>query len=161
MTDREQITPDPVRDFEHDHARLGALLSEVRELIQSLQKKGRFDEVHGALCSRLDDLREELLFHFVREEEALFPFIAEQLPDLRDAVARLQSSHDTICGTVLRMSHMTGALSGRLPRFLVLFERFEEAYSIHARDEREVLRNAGSRLGPEQRRLLAELVLGL
>ncbi len=160
------MDPDPIRAFEHDHASLTILVFNVRDLIASVER-GQLTcaDVHAELASALTGLGEGLLTHFAREEEGLYPFIADQFPDLRDAVARLQSEHDTICGAALRMSHVGSsgpdALRANFKLVGEVFRRFETAYATHAHEERELLRSVGNQIDEPQRGLLAALTEGL
>ncbi|MFO0547844.1 MAG: hemerythrin domain-containing protein [Polyangiaceae bacterium] len=157
---------DPIRDFEHDHAHVNALVSKIRELLAAAEARATPSaEQNQGLARAFDELRDALLAHFAREEEALFPFIARQLPEFADAVERLQLSHDALCGTVLRISYLAtasrGADTAPLIRILELFDRFDAAYEIHARDESDLLSAVSAHLDPHQRRELAGLIEGL
>jgi hypothetical protein len=146
---------DPLVALEHDHVHLSRLVADLRAMIGELPNDAARGDLAEEITATLATLRDDLFEHFGREEEALFPYLMETLPDLRAAVARLEDAHDRICGTLSRI-HAVGAKGGsalREQRHLVtqLFSRFEGEYVAHARHESEFLRNLGARLGDEGR----------
>lgn len=146
---------DPLVALEHDHVHLSRLVADLRTMIGELGSDSARHDLAEEITATLATLRDDLFEHFGREEEALFPYLMETLPDLRAAVARLEDAHDRICGTLSRI-HAVGAKGGsamRDQRSLVtqLFSRFEAEYVAHARHESEFLRNLGARLGDHDR----------
>ncbi len=142
---------DPVLELLHDHEDLNQLVRDVGELAR------RDDGVDPrALEAQLGELREQMFLHFAREEEGLFPSIAQALPDTADDVAALLVAHDAVCGALARMLH--AARSGSPVQVRVIFERFESAYTAHARAERAFLQSLAGRLSPEDARDLSALV---
>jgi iron-sulfur cluster repair protein YtfE (RIC family) len=114
------------------------------------------------LIDRLEILREELLRHFAVEEEGLFPFLLATFPAKADAVERLASAHDTICGALVRLSHLAAREGEASTAALVtLYERFEGAYAKHSQDEASLFADLGRTLSGPQRAQLAELLRGL
>jgi hypothetical protein len=152
------MDPDPVKGLEHDHVAFSAIVAQVKD--SPLRPLG---DVAGDLraCRLVESLRDDLLAHFAKEEEALFPFIARGLPEFAEGIERLLSGHETVCGSIVRLAHCLS--NGGRPHdgAVALFERFERAYSEHARAEVVLLREVGGRLDPEQRRTLAALLDGL
>lgn len=146
---------DPVRELTHDHADLNRRVLEVGAMIA-----GRRTEPDGALVAHLSELREHLFLHFAREEEGLFPFVAEELPELAEHVNAMSIAHDAICGGLARMIHMASTEAKPI-MLLNLFERFEAAYAQHATVEAELLRSLQGRLDADQLTRLAALVRGL
>ncbi len=147
---------DAVSEFEHSHGQLSELVVKLRGMLSP----GTSSRDGAALVKLLKDLREELLLHFAREEEGLFPFVRAHVADQKNVVDRLEAAHDGICGAVVRLAH----LAEREPSPSGLrntFERFERAYAEHGRAEGELLRTLGQRLEPTHRAELAELVRGL
>lgn len=147
-----------LQPFEHDHAELTSLVIELRDTVRRLAADEAPSEgLHDSLEETLDVLREELLSHFAREEEGLFPFVSTELPHFGDQVTRLQSAHDRICGIAVRMSH------ARRNRAQVIgaFERFDEIYSEHAQEERRFLQAVAAELDDTQRAELLQIVEGL
>lgn len=148
---------DPVSRFEHSHAHLTKLVLEVREL------------VHGGtrerLVSRLTLLSDELLRHFADEEEGLYPFLRAHVPSKAAAVDRLESGHDAVCGSVVRLAHLVShdprALDADRHAVVAPFERFEAAYTAHSREEAALLEELSRTLDPRQRAQLAEILRGL
>ena len=147
----------PVLHFGHAHAHLGQLTRELaallREDVESIGSEAR-DEL-PALAS---ELRDELLEHFANEEEGLFPFIRRYFPEKRDAVDRLQASHDIICGALVRFSF----LAERSPEISndarLAYQRFEAAYGNHSRDEAELLDEFAQVVTPAQQAELETLL---
>lgn len=152
-------TTDPVADLVHDHADINR---RVLALGSSLRALGREDG-HGlalALAGPLGELRELLFLHFAREEEALFPFVVETVPELTEQVHAMALAHDAICGGLARMFHLARANAEPLA-ITAVFARFEAAYGSHAEAEAELLERLTERLDPDHRARLAELVRGL
>jgi iron-sulfur cluster repair protein YtfE (RIC family) len=146
---------DPVHELAHDHADLNRRVLALASLINQR-------DVHSAaaLLAPLGELRELLFLHFAREEEGLFPFVAEAVGELAERVHEMAFAHDAICGALARMYHL--AASGSDPSSIAtLYERFEQAYSKHAQAEGELLRKLDAILDADQRARLATLVEGL
>jgi iron-sulfur cluster repair protein YtfE (RIC family) len=144
---------DAIDNLAHDHADLNRRVLELGALIGS-------DEPAIVAKTKLDNLRDQLFLHFAREEEGLFPFVADHVPDLADRVHAMEIAHDTICGAVARMCHLLA--TGTTPVTLrPMFDRFAAAYGGHAKVESDLLRELRDRLDDEQRRALAALVRDL
>jgi len=110
------------------------------------------------LAEHLESLGNELLHHFAREEEGLFPFVRASLPAKSDAVDRLVEGHDVICGAILRLVQL---VDGDLGAISTHYERFELAYARHSQEEAALLEELGRVLDDGQRRELAEILRGL
>lgn len=145
---------DPIRELAHDHADLNRRVLELGAMIHRDRRTG------SDLMDALSELREHLFLHFAREEEGLFPFVGEQLPDLAEHVHQMAVAHDAICGALARMFHMAST-EARAVTLLAVFERFETAYAAHAKSETDLLRSLEGRLDADQRSQLAALVRGL
>lgn len=163
---------DPLLSLEHDHAELNALLIAVRELLDrgggnglgaAPNKPGAAPNagIGETLASKLHVLCDGLLLHFAREEEGLFPFVAEHVPELGQAVRELHAAHDEICGAALRMAHALRGGHVTIAALRERFERFESAYSAHAHKERDTLRRLAERLSAADRAALQALIEGL
>lgn len=150
---------DPVQDLVHDHADINRRVFALGSTIRALDRDDG-DGLALALVTRLGELRELLFLHFAREEEGLFPFVCESVPELADQVHAMALAHDAICGGLARMYHLAAA-NAELPTLLAVFTRFESAYASHAEVEGKLLHTLSGRLDPEQRARLAELVRGL
>lgn len=146
---------DPVGDLAHDHADINRRVLEVGAVIA-----GRRVESPAWLAASLSELREHLFLHFAREEEGLFPFVAEEIPELTERVHAMAVAHDAICGGLARMIHMAATEAKPIVLHNV-FERFEATYAAHAAAEAELLRTLEGRLDADQRTRLAALVNGL
>jgi len=150
---------DPVQDLVHDHADLNRRVFSLGSTIRALHR----DDGNGmalALVTRLGELRELLFLHFAREEEGLFPFVVETVPELGAQVHAMAIAHDAICGALARMYHLSAA-NADIAVITAVFARFEATYASHAEVEAELLEKLTSRLDPEQRTRLSELVHGL
>jgi hypothetical protein len=142
---------DPVRQLAHDHGDINRRVLELGELIRS---------GGGDVAAPLRELREQLFFHFAREEEGLFPFVADAVPDRAEQVRVMETAHDTICGSLARMVHLANA-GGDRGVIAHLFQRFENAYAEHAAAELALFASLDQTLDGEQRARLAALVDGL
>jgi hypothetical protein len=167
---------DPVRELSHDHSELNRRVLELGGEIG-----GSAPRAPAALAGVLEELREHLFLHFAREEEGLFPFVAEAVPELAEQVAAMAVAHDAVCGALARMVYLAraalpppraapgGPAAPGAPaaptddagQLRTLFERFESAYIEHARAEAAVLAVLDQRLDAAQRARLAELVRDL
>ena len=152
------MSSDPVHELAHDHEDLNRRVFEVGSVLRALQRDG--GDVALALVTPLGDLREQLFHHFAREEEGLFPFVADTVPELADQVGAMAQAHDAICGAVVRMFHLAAGNSELTP-LVAIYERFETAYVAHAKTEAALLESLNDHLVPEQRARLAALVDGL
>lgn len=151
------LETDPVASLVHDHANINRLLLELSKEMEAVRSR---EPVSAELEDALHALRDLLFLHFAQEEEGLFPFVAEVLPQLADQVQQMSEAHDGICGGLSRMIHMIEAQVE--PATLVgVFDRFENAYAMHARQEAELLEAVDQRATVEQRAQLADLVRGL
>jgi iron-sulfur cluster repair protein YtfE (RIC family) len=150
---------DPVQDLVHDHADINRRVRSLGTAIRSLDRHDG-NGMALALTSRLGELRELMFLHFAREEEGLFPFVAETVPDLAAQVHAMALAHDTICGALARMNHLAAA-NADLTVILAVFARFESAYASHAETEAELLCELTRKLDVAQRAQLSELVRGL
>lgn len=147
----------PVLHFGHSHAHLGQLMRELATLL-SEDAQAISSEARDELPALASELRDELLEHFANEEEGLFPFIRRHFPEKREAVDRLQASHDVICGALVRFSFLAER-SPEIPNDARLaYERFEAAYGNHSRDEAELLDEFAQVLTLEQQAELETLV---
>jgi hypothetical protein len=146
---------DAVLELVHDHAALNRRMLDIAARVRALD---------GAsvpqLVAPLRELREALFLHFAREEEGLFPFVADNVAELAPRVDAMALAHDAICGALVRMLHLAST-GGALDAIARLHERFEQAYADHSAAEAALLEALQSRLDPGQRAQLAALVDGL
>jgi iron-sulfur cluster repair protein YtfE (RIC family) len=150
---------DPVEDLVHDHADINRRVLALGAAIRAL------DRNHGngmavALVHQMAELRELLFLHFAREEEGLFPFVSDTVPDLAEQIGAMALAHDAICGGLARMCHLA-ATNAEIAAIVTVFSRFEVTYASHSEMEAELLHTLGSRLDRAQREQLAALVQGL
>jgi len=157
---------DAVQRLEHDHIHLNRMVAGLREAIQEcLQGDREPIELRDDFEEFLGLVQEELFEHFEREETGLFPYIAEQLPDLKPVVDALEIAHDRICGVASRMEHMINqgddTFDQSFDLLVALFARFDANFIKHAREERELLRSLTGRLDATQRAHVAKLLAEL
>lgn len=140
-------------DLTHDHGEINRLVLDVGNALRSAPANP--DGL--PLDVRFGELQDVVFHHFAREEEALFPYIAEAIPDLVPEIDALLLAHDAICGLLARLVHMAAtpaAGTGLGP----LYARFEAAYAAHAKGEAAFLGSLNARLDHAQRKRLAALV---
>lgn len=156
------LTPsDPIDELSHDHRHLSELVLEVRAMLDG---GGPASESERAeLADAVGRLRDELLVHFAREEEGLFPFVVERLSELRARVESLRGGHDSVCGAVSRLHYAIGHDAARSAPggWAETFARFEGFYASHAREEIALLRDVSARLDAASRTELKAILEGL
>lgn len=149
---------DTILALEHDHTAFSEAVANIRALVVG----NRAATVQSALLrDPIRALRDELLDHFVREEEGLFPYLLRHFPDAAGAIETLLQGHEIVCGTLVRLTHLVDRGEVDPATIAALFDRFERSYGEHAREEVALLRSFGERLDEGQRRELAHLVEGL
>ncbi len=148
---------DPVKALAHDHGDLNRRVLALGARIRTMQTSATGSD---ELLPELAELRDVLFLHFAREEEGLFPFVAERVPDLREQVDVMSVAHDTICGALARMVHLA-ATNASIATIAALFDRFENTYAAHAHAESALLDSLDGRLDAELRGRLFDLVAGI
>jgi iron-sulfur cluster repair protein YtfE (RIC family) len=152
---------DPIARLEFFHGHLSELVLRAGRLVRAgaLSPTTLSSDRRMELVAVLETLREELLTHFADEEEGLFPFVRLALPGKSAAVDALEKSHDSICGSVVRLAHL--AQRGATGEHVALFDRFELAYAEHSRDEATLLEELQGTLDDQRRGELADLLRGV
>ncbi len=157
--------PDLLERLQHDHGPLTRAIDQLHTLLQAPPDAHTLAdcwEQFGDLCEYLSD---ELLEHFGREEEALFPFVLDALPHLEAQVSQLEEEHDSLCGAVTRLGHLAQRGQDAFEEHFTLaqatFGRFEANYLRHAEQERDLLHAVATGLSPEQRIALDTATRGL
>lgn len=152
---------DPIAELSHDHSDLGVLVQAVRDTFVRVEGEAMpwSDALHE-LEDGAEALREGLLTHFAREEEALFPFLDRQLPELQVRVAALLADHDAVlrCAAELCRSVASARIGAEAEHARSAWLSFEETYARHAQDEHKLLRDVGSALDDGARRELRALL---
>jgi len=160
-TSKAKAPTDPIREFEHSHGHLTKTALAIGQQLRD--DKGHARALSAAarkeLLDLLESLRDELLQHFADEEEALFPFVRNVVPAKATVVDKLEASHDTICGSIVRIAHL--ASHGSDAPLVALYERFEHAYAEHSSDERHLFDELSRALDDAQRRELSALLRGI
>jgi DUF438 domain-containing protein len=151
---------DPIEDLTHDHADINRRVLAIGAAIRALDRDGGGNGLARALVGRLHELRELLFTHFAREEEGLFPFVADAMSALTTPIADMAVAHDAICGALARVYHLAES-SAEISAITQMYTRFEAAYASHSETEARLLHDLARALDPAQRDKLAVLVRGL
>lgn len=129
---------DPLKELAHDHRELSGVLVAVRDaLFRASRGPSKLDDELHEIRDGIEVLREALLDHFAREQEALLPFVAAQLPAERARTDRFVDEHDHIAEVLEALVQELGriATSDGLARFSASFARFEQLYAAHSKAE--------------------------
>lgn len=94
------------------------------------------DELHE-ICDGVEALREALLDHFAREQEALLPFVVARVPAERERAAQFVVEHDHLAASLTALVKTLGALTSAaaLAEWRAGLEAFEADYAAHTRAE--------------------------
>lgn len=152
---------DPIAELSHDHSHLGLLVQAVRDTFVRVERgELAFRDALHELEDGAEALREGLLVHFGREEEALFPFVEARLPALRPRVAALLAEHDSVLARADELRRAT--IAARDPAIVELpktaWVSFEELYAGHAQAEHTLFREVGPALDADARTELRALL---
>lgn len=150
---------DALRNFAHHHGELNRCVVGLAARIEAL-RAADLQTTSAGLAKPLEELREPLFLHFAREEEGLFPFVAELGADLATTVHEMILAHDEICGALARVCALA-SVDAPIASIVPIFERFERAYVAHASRESALLAALEEKLGGDQRRRLAQVVAAL
>lgn len=160
------MSDDALARLHHDHHHITKLVDGLRESTQAVLAG---DEAPLELRADFDEFlrvaNDELFEHFDREENALFPYLVEHLPDLEETVLGLEAGHDRMCGLLTRMERLVSledeAYLQEYDSLIALFARFDATHVKHSRIESDLLRSLGDRLDEDQRRTVARLLAEL
>lgn len=84
---------DPVEGLEHDHLAFSEVVAQVNVVLVDLSSGDVADDLRSLRL--VESLRDDLLAHFAKEEEGLFPFVAQASPAVTPDIDRLLAP-DTI-----------------------------------------------------------------
>ncbi|MBX3193074.1 MAG: hemerythrin domain-containing protein [Labilithrix sp.] len=159
------MTRDPIAELSHDHGRLSSLVLDVKGILARVSgEELAFEEGADALLENAEVLREELLLHFALEEEGLFPFLEAHAASLLPRVEALRGQHDAICTRASELA-LAATQSARdrvgFATCLAAFERFEQLYAAHAKDELAFLADLDAALAADERERLRTLLAAL
>jgi len=156
---------DPVDALAHDHGHLSALLVELRTTLTRVDKgDAAFEECVPELEHAAEVLRDAMIEHFAREEEALFPFVEERLPSLREKAASVRADHDPVCARSARLcgTFRRAANVGHDVSFVSAeLSRLEVVYATHSYAEIQFLEEVRVALDPEGRDILRALLAAI
>ena len=142
------LVADPLQELTHDHRELSGLLVAVRDALLRVEdgRSKLADELHE-ISDGVEALRDALLEHFAREQEALLPFVVMRLPAERERADRIIVEHDRIAEAVTTLVRDLDRLTPEaLASWRAEFERFEELYAAHSRSELAFLREVAASL---------------
>lgn len=131
------MVADPLQALAHDHRELGGLLVAVHEALARVERgqSSLEDELHE-IGDGTEALRDALLEHFAREQEALMPFVLTRFPAERERIGRIMLEHDRIAEALTALVKDVVRLdAARLPSWRASLEEFEELYASHTRAE--------------------------
>lgn len=156
---------DLISQLLHDHVPLSKALTELRGILAETEGQAPSREAHAKFAAGVRRMRDDLIEHFAKEEEGLFPFLIDALPAMQRDIAALAAAHDGICGAAVRLAALserdTAAFGKAVAQVRALFARFEMAYAEHSKAEQAVLSRVAQGLSEEQRRLVADLARDL
>ena len=150
----------PVEALEHGHVSLTQSIDKLKSERDALREQGAS---RAALLDTLETISESLFEHFAREEEGLFPFLLERLPDRKDDIDEMLQAHDRICGAASRLVSKLRITEGTQdPQLLEsLLDRFAETYTQHSQREILFLRSVNEQLSADERKSLSKLLRAL
>lgn len=159
--------PDIIGQLEHDHLVVERMVDDLREGIQSALR-GECDplDLFDSFVEFLSAADEELFEHFDREEQVVFPFLLENVPESAESIRRLEYAHDRMCGAMGRMQRIVDAGGDQnfLENFeamIALFTRFDANFGRHSREEIALFHTLGQQLTNSQlatlQHMLAEI----
>lgn len=156
-----------IEQLEHDHHIVERIVDDLREAIQNaLRGELEVLELRDTFSEFVSVADEELFEHFDREEQVVFPFLIENVPDAQDSIRRLENAHDRMCGAMIRMQRIIeepddALFTENFDSLVALFTRFDANFGRHSREELALFHKLGEQLGPEEletlKAMLAEL----
>lgn len=157
---------DLIGQLEHDHHHLDKMVAAVSDAMQAALRGEREPaEIQAEIIEFLSVAEDEVYEHFDREEQGLFPFVLERMPDSAESVRALESAHDRMCGALSRMNRIASQESETFVEefepFVAIFARFEANYSKHSKDEWRLFRELADHIDDGDRDTLAELLRNL
>lgn len=157
---------DLIAQLEHDHHHLDRMVEAVDEAMQAALRGERSpDEIQGEILEFLSVAEDEIYEHFDREEQGLFPFVLETMPESTERIRSLESAHDRMCGALSRMNRLASqdasTFGEEFDAFVAIFARFEANYSKHSSNEWALLRELAERVDNDQRGRLADILRNL
>lgn len=145
------MTADPTEALAQDHRELGELLGAVHDALARIaQGRSRIEDELHEIGDGIEALRDALLEHLAREQEALLPFVAARLPSERERIDQIVVEHDRIAGALTDLAKGLDRLdTATLKAWRASLAGFEELYASHARDERSFLREVAASLADD------------
>ncbi|MBH23134.1 MAG: hypothetical protein CMH57_01485 [Myxococcales bacterium] len=146
-----------------DHQKLDRIFASLESTLRAMAEQEPIEvQDPDLLTDARDDLSfalEEMLEHFGIEEEAVFVFIRDTLPEFTKALAALERGHEMMCQQTSRLRMMVAAArSGNapldIPLALDLVGQTTLLLSTHNRQEVKLFYEAFQRLDSEGRERL-------
>ena len=155
---------DVIGQLEHDHLFIERMVEELRDGIQGALR-GDCDpaDLLDTFIEFLDAADEELFEHFDREEQVVFPFLLENVPDAAESIRRLEYAHDRMCGATSRMQRIVNqgdpqAFLENFDTLVALFARFDANFGRHSREEIAIFHTLGNQLTRAQLETLQQML---
>ena len=152
---------DAIAELFHDHGQLSALVLAVRDALARVESgASTLTDALEELEDGAEALREGLLAHFGREEEAVFPFVDRRLPTLRSRIEGLIGDHDAVLSRAVELARAVAQARAGVGFALCVssFGRFEERYAEHAKSEHAFLADVDAALDGAARESLREVL---
>lgn len=158
-----QHSAEVIGQLEHDHLIVERMVDDLREGVQSVLRGEREAvDLKDEFIEFLELAEEELYEHFDREEQVVFPFLAEQLPESQSSIERLSHAHDRMCGAMSRMQRLVelddDEFSAQFDALVALFARFDANFGRHSREEIGLFQALGQRLQPADLERLQQML---
>jgi hemerythrin-like domain-containing protein len=132
-----------LQTIREEHASLAAMLQSLRMML----KRGpgndpqQYFDVLGAMLFYIDEFPEKL--HHTKETALLFPLVLKAVPDVREAIERLNSDHEKSEVGVRELQHLLMAWEllgeSRRQAFEEHCTRYVDAYMEHMKVEESVI----------------------
>lgn len=153
-----------IDQLEHDHLIVEKIVADLREAIQSALRGEREPiELRDTFAEFLSVADEELFEHFDREEQVVFPYLTDTIPNAADAILRLENAHDRMCGAMIRMQRIVDEADDErftegFDALVALFTRFDANFVRHSKEELNLFRTLGEQLTDAQLATLKDLL---
>lgn len=159
----QQQEVDLIGQLEHDHHHLDRMVEAVNEAVQSsLRGKRTPQDIQSEVLEFLTVAEDEVYEHFDREEQGLFPFVVQIMPDAKPTVRELELAHDRMCGVLSRMHRIAirdpDEFAEDFDAFVAIFARFEANYSKHSEDEWTLLNQLAQEVDEDAREELSDIL---
>jgi hemerythrin-like domain-containing protein len=132
-----------LQTIREEHASLAAMLQSLRMMLNRGPGNDpqQYFDVLGAMLFYIDEFPEKL--HHTKETALLFPLVLKAVPDVREAIERLNSDHEKSEVGVRELQHLLMAWEllgeSRRQAFEEHCTRYVDAYMEHMKVEESVI----------------------